>query len=624
MSGLELPAFIVGLSGLTAIFDRGIAIWRTVRDARGYGRDIVELLCMLEMEFSRFELWWKALQRLARIHTRPQPSPQHSRLQLALLNDHDNPITNAAEQILAFLEDIERILHRNGALDVVENQLSAPTSAASGHTLAEQEVTLIRSRRAKLAKDLVKQTSWFARATYTTSPWKQSDKDALKKDLDDIIYWNDALYGILPSTLRDSILQLGIAGYIFQTPEDLQSLFTHPRNRDHRIRQSASLLLNRQQLYQASSSGPMAGPDTGTIGNALKGTKLSIEVLRRLQPKAVNNQYSILDYVPQPGRVLVEWYRIPHSSQAKKLAERRLAQLAYLLGKDRGGPSLLALDCLGFIEYADAQHFGLLSALPQGKTTRTEPETLFNLITHTRPKFSSPGGKSPIPVARLYALPSLMSRYKLAAALAQSLYTFMLSRWHHEQFNSLHIAFLVERPIDEDSHKFVPLDISSPIVGGFVVSRPDSLNEPSISADLTDHEQLYLHPTLRNAKTKSRDTEMPRFQRAHEIYSFGLLLAEIGFWNSISRVAELGAKQLETRQANGTVLTPKDFKDAVVKMCQTDLTCWMGEMYRDVAVYCLTIEEAGDDEAEDYGLDNLDNFYWDVVMRLLESPLGPS
>ncbi|KAL4899021.1 hypothetical protein BDW74DRAFT_119916 [Aspergillus multicolor] len=640
MSGLELPAFIVGLSGLTAIFDKGFAIWRVLRDAQGFGQDIAEQLCILEMEYFRFEMWWTALQHLALAQKpRPQPSqsqpqPQHSRLQSALLTNIHQPIISAAEQILQLLQEIEDILRASNVLAVVEaRSTTQPVASLS----AEQQVTVTRSRKARLIADLAKKTSWFARVTHTASPWKtETDKKALQGKLNAIIYWNDALYGILPTSIRDSVLQLGISNYMLQIPGDLQSLSTGPSDRNARTRQNARLLLHRQRLYQTTTT----EPERKALDSVLRSAKLDLGVFPNIQPNMANSQYSILEYAG--SRVLVEWYQIPRKNRSKALAEQRLAQLVYLLGQDRGSPSLLAPECLGFVEYTHAQRFGLVSALPQSKsTTRVFPETLHNLITHAVPVSLSPIDKHPAPLPSMYALPSLNSRYKTAATLAQSLYTFMLSRWHHEQFNSLHIAFLVEKPQSRSSSgvstsALAPLDISAPMIGGFAVSRPDSLNEPSVSTDLTDHEQLYLHPTLRmrvaNANARPNtdmDTDMPRFQRAHEIYAFGLLLAEIGFWNSISRIAELGARKMQTHASvptrsaklTASTLSPAAFKDAVIYLCQTDLACWMGELFRDVTVYCLTIEESEKDEVDADALENLDAFYWDVVMRLLESPL---
>lgn len=56
MSGLEIPAFIVGLSGLAAVFRQTCAVWRTISSAGDYGEDVAKSMDKLEMEYFRFQV----------------------------------------------------------------------------------------------------------------------------------------------------------------------------------------------------------------------------------------------------------------------------------------------------------------------------------------------------------------------------------------------------------------------------------------------------------------------------------------------------------------------------------------------------------------------------------------
>jgi len=62
-----------------------------------------------------------------------------------------------------------------------------------------------------------------------------------------------------------------------------------------------------------------------------------------------------------------------------------------------------------------------------------------------------------------------------------------------------------------------------------MVSRLDTPTEISLPGVPDKEAELYLHPGLR-ARAPQKP---PKFKTAFEISSFGLLLAEIGFWNTL-------------------------------------------------------------------------------------------
>jgi len=190
----------------------------------------------------------------------------------------------------------------------------------------------------------------------------------------------------------------------------------------------------------------------------------------------------------------------------------------------------------------------------------------------------------------------LEQRYNLAVVLASSLYTFMLVRWHHKRFISTNIAFLFAR-----KSPFTP-DLTYPFVGGFALSRPNAPGEISISGPSPEELQVYLHPDLRVKLPQ----EPPKYTRAYDIYSFGLLLMEIGFWNTLSLIT--------SRKGKSSKLEPRVFREEAVGECKARLGCWMGERYRDVTLRCLNIGN----EAEGGIGEGLNDFYWKVVIELIE------
>jgi hypothetical protein len=91
-----------------------------------------------------------------------------------------------------------------------------------------------------------------------------------------------------------------------------------------------------------------------------------------------------------------------------------------------------------------------------------------------------------------------------------------------------------------------------------------------------------------------------------DLYAFGLLLLEIGFWNTLSRLSA-------TPKAKGAKLSPSAQSGSLVSKCKTDLACWMGEQYRDITLRCLNAEN--EDEGGVGG--SLNEFYWSVVWGLM-------
>jgi hypothetical protein len=274
------------------------------------------------------------------------------------------------------------------------------------------------------------------------------------------------------------------------------------------------------------------------------------------------------------------------------LARRRISQLSYLLLPSQKPSTLHTFDSIGFLEHDPLNHFGLVFSFPPATSASPQPVTLFDLVTRTPSSHARDTAS-----ARRFPYPTLEQRYNLAAVLASSLYTFMLARWHHKRFLSSNIAFLF-------SESTTTPDLSHPFVGGFALSRLNAQGEVSINGPTREEMDVYLHPELRVQSPQV----LPRFIRAYDIYSFGIVLVEIGFWNSLSSISPRRGKSREVE--------PGAFRDVIVKECRDRLGCWMGKRYRDVTLRCLNV---GIEAEGGVGLrEDLDRFYWDVVLELIK------
>ncbi|KAF5246000.1 hypothetical protein FANTH_7090 [Fusarium anthophilum] len=590
MSGLEIPAFIIGLGGLISVFEKGFEIWRVIRRADDFGDDIADWMCKLEMEFFRFQTWWTALEHIAitkkSSHSVLNVPFQSSPLQVTLDKQFGKPITGAATSILRLLEKIEEILQRNGVLVVMQAE---PVVTDQGADLSEATAKS-RQRLKRFASELLKHTPWTTRIKHSTSPWKEdSDKAVLDDSLESMIYWNNTLYSILPQNIRDSILELGIAGYALDPSENIKDIVNLSNDRNGTLSQSAKLMSIRQRFKDGMGL-------SADIDAILQQMELKEAAFEGLVAADVFKgcQYTISQYTSQDGQVsraLIEWIPIPKDFDAYKLAYSRMARISYTLQQIGTFSAIQPLPALGFVEFGGARSFGLVSTLPRSLTSSTKVYTLYDMLSGGQK--SAAGSKSASRIQ--HALPSLNQRLQLASKLVMGFYTFLLTRWHHERFNSLHIAFL----IDETDTKSKALDLSQPIIGGFAISRPDSPTELSISASVEDTEIVYLHPDIRKRlKSGAKKTgNEQRFQRVHDIYAVGLLLAEIGYWRPIAKVAESGA-----RGSTAGSMLPEQFKEAVIKKCRSDLAFFAGETYRDITLRCLLAETVDINEAPDFDL----------------------
>lgn len=236
--------------------------------------------------------------------------------------------------------------------------------------------------------------------------------------------------------------------------------------------------------------------------------------------------------------------------------------------------SLRVLDSICFIEGPDS--LGIVSRLPKDANPLKQPVSLHSLLN-----------KVPEVVA-VFQPPSLEQRLLLAQQLASSVYSFGLVRWFHKDFNCRNVVFF------RDSSPAANIMLDFPFITGFSISRPDNNEEKSLNKDL-ETRAIYLHPDLRATDPEKR----PQYHRKCEIYSLGLLLFEIGIWNTIDRAVK-------------NTLPPEVFKKKAVDRCTKDLPFFVGTKYRDVVLRCLTCADTGSEENES----SLDTLYWSVVLEL--------
>lgn len=92
---LEVPAFVIGLSGIAALADKAMAIWRGLAETREFGNDMGAITAKISMEHYRFHTWAKASGLIQELEKVPQVSTQQTQAEEAMLGASGAPVENA-------------------------------------------------------------------------------------------------------------------------------------------------------------------------------------------------------------------------------------------------------------------------------------------------------------------------------------------------------------------------------------------------------------------------------------------------------------------------------------------------------------------------------------------------
>ncbi|PHH65739.1 hypothetical protein CDD81_1466 [Ophiocordyceps australis] len=241
------------------------------------------------------------------------------------------------------------------------------------------------------------------------------------------------------------------------------------------------------------------------------------------------------------ANVMVEWKRYDSSWRGQKgiRMRGRMRNIAQLLHAD-SPDELLTPRCLGVFDDAEQSRYGFVFALPVG--TDASIMSLKQLLDHRSPE----------------TLPSLQDRYAIAYRVGLSLAMLHTAGWLHKSIRAHNVLFTLRagRPV-----------WTKPYLAGFDFSRPDALDESSEKPDQSARFNLYRHPAAQGGPGED-------YRKAFDVYSFGVLLLELGLWRSAWKLWSDG-------------MTATAFRDGLVGKAKDWLAHYMGHVFQDVAVKCL-------------------------------------
>jgi hypothetical protein len=298
----------------------------------------------------------------------------------------------------------------------------------------------------------------------------------------------------------------------------------------------------------------------------------------------------------------VEWSEhvpeIPAIPDLAQIFEDRVAKLASILSDPEKPAAFRGPQCLGYLRHEDdavGLRFGLVYdasySLDEGdKEARIR--SLHDLLKDTRK-------------------PSLTKRMSLARNLTQSLMYLHAVNWLHKGFRSDSVMFCspAEQPWEEK-------DLETPVVSGFEFSRPDLSKEVTVKTTSRVEHDLYRHPDL------LKYSEL-RSQKSHDIYSLGLVLLEIAFWQPIEQLAGVTISQKRARESILPIrelFLTKRFRE--YPTLKEALASEMGDNFADAVWRCLRggldigIPPKADEADPQTGARIQHVFHEEVMMRL--------
>lgn len=242
------------------------------------------------------------------------------------------------------------------------------------------------------------------------------------------------------------------------------------------------------------------------------------------------------------------------------------------------------LCCEGYVHRPDVRQFQTILNFPPGLGS---PRTLRDLLSDSDPATE----------------PSLTVRVQLCKQIATAALYIHTASLVHKAIQPQ--AILLLRKLDSDGSlvkeaskpvKIAPLGI--PFLTGFGQSRQEKPDTYSSLRENTDWEQdLYSHPTRQGQPTN-------KYTMAHDIYSVGVILLEIGLWRSfvvwngfnnfmVDEKVLKGGNAMLRRVKERQPRAREEFKKMLEGVAAQELPNVMGERFCEVVLKCLGAVESG-------------------------------
>lgn len=169
-------------------------------------------------------------------------------------------------------------------------------------------------------------------------------------------------------------------------------------------------------------------------------------------------------------------------------------------------------------------------------------------------------------------------RFEIAQSLARSILYLHIAGWLHKGIRSSHILFCSEKRFSDTEQ----LDLPYLVGFDYTFIPPYDAGDRKMQIGIRER-QLYRHPDLHGDPTTTYDASLgdndPSSTKNHDIYSYGVILVELGLLKSAARIWSEHCRE----KCNGS----GEFQGYLITELLPTVRSTMGSIYADVALYCL-------------------------------------
>ncbi|KAL7913145.1 prion-inhibition and propagation domain-containing protein [Trichoderma velutinum] len=524
----------IGVIGFVGqLFDGCVKAYGYFTTASNLDSDSQRMMCKVRIEEMRLVVWgreWGVAEGKFDEHL-SERNPQ-----LRVL------ATQILEQLHGTVTDFKKLQDRYGLVDEAASKGGKEADVSPPRKGSKDEGKKTNGFKTS-SSTLSSERSWRKEIGLRTK-WVIGDKDKFSNLLKDLKDFNDGLEALFPPSQVQSFQRAWTHQLLDRAQRDLTEL-SLLENASSGIYPKLTNSANLKKLRINLDSKPQ---ESFKPTFALKIGRTSLDIQDLQSPRRVQAHHVTA------GDVLIEWVDYDREEIDERVVHvRRMDDLARMMhSASECHPDLHSIDCLGYTDDSANNRYGLVYKAPASSHS-----TLKTLI-------SSPDLKTP----------DLDDRIRLAQTLAVAVWSLHSLDWLHKSICSSNIvffpsAFSTSGLSPTASAALVP-DISLPYLSGFGASRPELDTALSVVPRNPSIEDLHRHP----ASLRGRPHIKP-----FDIYSFGLVLLEIGLW-----------KVLQTYYK--AHYTAERWRDKVVlAVLVPGLGSKVGKRYREVVEMCLRVDE---------------------------------
>jgi hypothetical protein len=225
-----------GVSGVFAIIDQCLTIYRHINRAPNFGENVWQQYVLFQHESARFDSWQKEMRDFGTLTSSQQQfARQHTQIDMP---NADELMHSILAQVVGVLESVKKLCEKymiyqlknlgDTALKKPDADISTGLATTLiGSAIAYDGKLAASSLKKRQSEAFIKRnTSLFKRILYGATLWKDSDKHAFEMLVRKFTHWNDCLQHFLPDARR-MMLDLASSSVILQTetePEDLKEI----------------------------------------------------------------------------------------------------------------------------------------------------------------------------------------------------------------------------------------------------------------------------------------------------------------------------------------------------------------------------------------------------------------